>query len=88
MAEKVYDVIQFGRQTLVGTAVAATTRFPGKADAPELDRSYRNPEEDYGSMSDEQPGRGAYGTRGASTRLSGDVRFEDCLLYTSDAADE
>lgn len=79
MADKVYDVIQFGRQSAVGTAVAATTKFPGKADAPDLDRAYRNPEEDYGSTSDEQPGRGAYGIRAASTRLTSDVRYQDIM---------
>jgi hypothetical protein len=79
MADMAYDIIQLGRQSDVVTAVAASTRFPGKAQAPELDRSYRNPDEDWGTMSDEQPGRGAYGARGASTRLSADVRFEDIM---------
>lgn len=79
MAEAVFDVLQFGRQTLVGTAVPTTTLFPGKADAPELDRGYQNPDEDYGRLSDENPGRGSFGARGATTRIDTEVRFEDFM---------
>ena len=79
MAEAVFNVLQFGRQTLVGTAVPTTTLFPGKADPPELDRGYQNPDEDYGRLSDENPGRGSFGARGASTRIATEVRLEDFM---------
>lgn len=81
MSQAVYDVIQLGRQTVDGTAVAATTVFPGKADAPELDRGYRNPDEDYGIQDEEVAGRGAMGLRGASTRISGDVTDSDWMHF-------
>jgi hypothetical protein len=76
MAEMVFDKIQLGRQSVVGTAVAATKIYPSKAEAPALDRGYRNPEEDWGRMGDEQPGRGAYGMRGGSTRITTDMAYD------------
>ena len=81
MPQMVYDKIQLGRQTTTVTAVAATTVFPGKADAPELDRGYRNPDEDYGIEDDETAGRGAMGLRGASTRITGDVTDSDFMHF-------
>lgn len=79
MSQMVYDKIQLGTQTVDGTPVAATTVFPGKAAAPELDRGYRNPDEDYGIEDDEFAGRGAMGLRGASTSITGDVCDSDFM---------
>lgn len=79
MAEMVFDVIQLGRQTVAGTAVAATKRWPGKADAPNLDRSYRTPDEDWGRIGLEQANRGNYGARGADCRLTADVTYETVM---------
>ncbi len=79
MSQIVFDKIQFGRQAAFGTAVAATTVYPGKATAVDLDRGYLNPDEDWGRLSDEQPGRGTFGLRGAAGQLSSQVRFEDIM---------
>lgn len=79
MADMVFDKIQFGRQTTVGSAVAVTAIYPGKATAPELDRGYLNPDEDWGRMSDEQPGRGSFGVRGASLQIASVMRFQDFM---------
>ena len=79
MADMVFDKIQFGRQSAVATAVAVSAIYPGKATAPDLDRGYLNPDEDWGRMSDEQPGRGSFGVRGASLNISSVLRFEDFM---------
>src|SRR5688572_17566072 len=79
MAQKVYDKIQLGAQTVDATPVAATVIFPGKASEPELDRGYRNPDEDYGIEDDEYPGRGAMGLRGATTAITADVTDADIM---------
>jgi hypothetical protein len=77
MAQLVFDRIQLGRQSGLTTPVAATLLFPGKATSIELDRSYHAPDEDWGRLSAEQPGRAAWGVRGASAHLAADARFED-----------
>jgi len=79
MPEMVFDIVQFGRQATDGTAVAATTLYPAKVTAIELDRGYLNPDEDYGRMDDEQPGRGSFGLRGATASLEAVARFEDFM---------
>jgi hypothetical protein len=79
MADRVFDIVQFGVQSTDTTPVAATAIFPSRADAPELDRSFRVPEEDFGRISDLAPGRGAYGVRGASLSLTADARYEDLM---------
>lgn len=79
MAERVFDKVQFGRQSTDGTAVAATTIFPCRLDVPVLERSLRVPEEDFGRLSGANPGRLAYGTRGASASLEAEVRFQDIM---------
>jgi len=79
MPEMVFDIVQFGRQTVDGTAVAATTLYPAKVSSIELDRGYLNPDEDYGRMDDEQPGRGSFGLRGATASLESVARFEDIM---------
>lgn len=81
MADMVFDQIQFGRQAAVGTAVATTILYPGKATSPDLDRGYYNPDEDWGRQSDEQPGRGSFGVRGASLNITSDLRFEDFMHF-------
>jgi hypothetical protein len=79
MAEMVFDKIQFGRQSAYITAVAATTVFPGKATAFDLDRGYLNPDEDFGRLDDEAPGRGSWGVRGASWQIAAPLRFQDYM---------
>lgn len=79
MAERAFDVIQIGIQSTDTTPVAATAIFPGRIDAPALDRSLRVPEEDFGRLSPANPGRLAYGVRGASAQLDAEVRFEDVM---------
>lgn len=79
MAEAVFHKLQFGRQTVVGTPVAATTIFPCTGTVIDLDRAYANPDEDYGELSDEQTGRGSFGVRGAELSLEADARFQDLM---------
>lgn len=79
MSEAVYHKVQFGRQSVVGTAVAATTVFPVDAGflGFELDRAAESPDEDFGRKSREQPGRESYGIRGADATLPFACRFQD-----------
>lgn len=81
MSEAVYNKIQFGRQSVVGTAVAATTVFPADAGflGFELDRAMESPDEDFGRISREQAGRGSYGLRGADASLPFVARFQDIM---------
>jgi hypothetical protein len=79
MAERVFDIIQMGVQSTDATPVAATAIFPARIDSAELDRSLRIPEEDFGRLSPANPGRLAYGPRGASASLEANVRFEDVM---------
>lgn len=79
MAERVFDIIQLGAQTTDTTPVAATVVFPGRLDSPALDRSLRVPEEDFGRLSPANPGRLAFGVRGASASLDAEVRYEDIM---------
>lgn len=79
MADMVFDKILLGRQSAVATAVAVSAIYPGKATAPDLDRGYRNPDEDWGRMTDQQPGRGSFGVRGASLSIAADFRFQDAM---------
>lgn len=79
MAELAFDKIQLGRQSAFITAVAATTVFPGKATSFDLDRGYLNPDEDFGNLSDEYPGRGSWGVRGAGWQLAAPLRFQDYM---------
>ena len=81
MAQKVFDKIQFGRQSALTTAVAATTVYPGKATTWDLDRGYNNPDEDFGRLDDEQPGRGTFGLRGAAWAIESELRFEDYMHW-------
>src|SRR5690242_3109323 len=79
MTEAVFHKVQLGRQSVVGTAVSATTVFPVDAGwlGLELDRAADSPDEDYGRISREQPGRGSYGLRGADGSLPFVGRFQD-----------
>jgi hypothetical protein len=81
MSEGVFNVIAFGRQSVVGTAVAATTLFPGDPGflGFELDRAVESPEEDIGSTSREYSGRGSYGVRWATASMPFVARFEDLM---------
>lgn len=83
MAEKVFDTIQLGRESVVGTEVNATTVYPGKSTGPDLDRGYLNPDEDYGIISDSYPGRASFGLRGSSSSIESPVRFEDIGHFLS-----
>lgn len=81
MSEQVYNKVQLGRQSVVGTGVAATTVFPVDQGflGFELDRASESPDEDFGSSSREQPGRESTGIRGASASLPFVARFEDFM---------
>jgi hypothetical protein len=81
MSEAVYHKIQLGRQSVVGTAVAATTVFPADAGflGFELDRASESPNEDFGGSSREQPGRRSTGVRGAGASLPFVGRFQDLM---------
>lgn len=81
MSEGVYNVVAFGRQSSLATAVPATTVFPVDAGflGFELDRAAESPDEDYGSTSREQPGRESYGVRWATASLPFVARFQDLM---------
>lgn len=81
MSEGVYQVVQFGRQSAVGTAVAATTRFPVDQGflGFELDRAAESPDEDFGSTSREYTGRGSTGIRWATASMPFVARFQDFM---------
>lgn len=81
MSEGIYQVVQFGRQANVATAVAATTVFPSDAGFMgfELDRAVESPDEDTGSASRERPSRGSYGVRWATASMPFVARFEDLM---------
>src|SRR5690242_3223623 len=79
MSEAVFNTVQLGRQSAVGTGVAATTVFPVDAGflGFELDRASESPDEDYGRTSREAAGRGSTGIRLATASLPFVMRFED-----------
>src|SRR5207253_39393 len=81
MAEAVFNIVQLGRQSVVGTAVAATTIFPADAGflGFDLARAAESPDEDFGSTSREQPGRGSTGVRWATATLPTVMRFQDFM---------
>jgi hypothetical protein len=81
VSEAVFHKIQLGRQSVVGTGVAATTVFPADAGflGFELDRASESPNEDFGSSSREQPGRRSTGVRGAQASLPFVGRFQDLM---------
>ena len=79
MAKLVFDKIQLGRQSAFITSVPATTVFPGKATSFDMDRGYLNPDEDFGRLDDESPGRGSWGVRGASWQIAAPLRFQDWM---------
>jgi hypothetical protein len=81
LSEGVFNIVQFGRQTSLATAVAATTVFPVDAGflGFELDRATESPDEDYGSTSREMPGRESHGVRWATASLPFVARFQDLM---------
>lgn len=81
MSEGVFNVVQFGRQANIATAVAATTVFPVDAGflGFELNRASESPEEDFGLSSREYPGRESYGVRWATASLPFVGRFQDFM---------
>ena len=81
MSEGVFNVVAFGRQSDIATAVAATTVFPVDAGflGFELDRATDSPDEDFGSTSREYPGRESHGVRWATASLPFTGRFEDFM---------
>ena len=85
MAEIAFNKLQMGIQSAHGTAVPATQIFPvDSGTVIDLDRAYRSPEEDYGSLARHQPGRGSYGVRGAEVRIAGDASYE-LIMYMLEA---
>ncbi len=81
MSEGAFNVVAFGRQSSLATAVPASTIFPVDAGflGFELDRAAESPDEDYGSTSREQPGRESYGVRWATASLPFVARFQDLM---------
>lgn len=81
MTEAVFNKVQLGQQSVVGTAVAATTVFPVDAgfEGFELDRASESPNEDFGSSSREMAGRASTGVRGATASLPFTGRFQDFM---------
>lgn len=81
MSEAVYHKVQLGRESSLGTSVAATTVFPVDAGflGFELDRATESPNEDYGGHSRERPGRTSHGLRGADASLPFVGRFQDFM---------
>lgn len=81
MSEAVFQVTQFGRQSNIATAVAATTVFPTDAGwlGFELDRAATSPDEDFGRTSREAPGRETYGVRLATSSMPFVARFQDLM---------
>ena len=80
MSELVFHKIQLGTESEEGTAVAATAVYPCDPGAvTEIDRSPQDPVEDYGHISEQHAGRGAYGVRLAKLTLPSLVRFEDII---------
>jgi hypothetical protein len=81
MSEGVFNIVAFGRQADIATAVAATTIFPVDAGflGFELDRASESPDEDFGSTSREYPGRESYGVRWATANLPFVARFQDIV---------
>lgn len=81
MSEGIFNIVQFGRQSVVGSPVAASTVFPVDTGflGFELDRASESPDEDFGSPSREQAGRGSTGVRWATASLPFVARFEDIV---------
>jgi hypothetical protein len=81
MSEGVFNIVAFGRQANVATAVAASTIFPVDAGFTgfELDRATESPDEDFGSTSREQAGRESHGVRWATASLPFVGRFQDIV---------
>lgn len=81
MSEGIFQVVQLGRQTNVGTAVAATTIFPVDTGflGFNLDRAPLSPDEDFGSPSREISGRESYGARWATASLPFIARYQDLV---------
>lgn len=81
MSEGVFNVVTFGRQADIATAVATTTLFPVDAGflGFELDRGTESPDEDFGSTSREMAGRESHGVRWATASLPFVARFEDFM---------
>ena len=81
MTEQVYNKVQLGQQSVVGTAVAATTVFPVDQGflGFELDRASESPDEDFGSNSREMAGRSSTGVRWATASLPFTARFQDFM---------
>ena len=81
MSEGVFNIVAFGRQADIATAVAASTIFPVDAGflGFELDRATDSPDEDFGSTSREYPGRESHGVRWATASLPFVMRFQDFM---------
>lgn len=81
MSEGLFNVVAFGRQADIATAVAASTIFPVDTGflGFELDRASESPDEDFGSTSREYPGRETYGVRWATASIPFVGRFQDLM---------
>ncbi len=81
MSEQVYRIVQYGVETTVGTSVAATAKLAVDAATPELDRGSQFGAEDYGRSVRNHTARGYHGLRGSQMSFSGDVTFEQIMVF-------
>jgi hypothetical protein len=81
VSEQVYNVVQFGDQSVVGTSVPAVVVFPVDAGflGFELDRASETPDEDFGRSARNAAGRSSTGVRGAEASLPFVLRFQDFM---------
>lgn len=81
MSEANQHTVQLGRQSVIGTSVAATVVYPVDTGwvGFETDRANESPDEDFGDDSREQPGRETSGVRLATGTLPVTARYEDLM---------
>ncbi|MFZ9979546.1 MAG: hypothetical protein ACO3HN_06340 [Opitutales bacterium] len=81
MSEQAFNIVAFGRQANIATAVPASTVFPVEAGflGFELDRATESPDEDFGIASREYPGRTSHGVRLATANLPFVASFENFM---------
>lgn len=81
MSEGVFNVVAFGRQTTIGSAVAASTIFPvdGGFGGFELDRATESPEQDFGVSSREYSSLASHGVRWATASIPFVARYENLM---------
>ena len=78
--ERSLHIVQVGAETVHGTPVAATQRLAGfSTGIANLDRSPSKVSEDFGDLTQNEPGRGYYGVRLAKMPYRSDLKYEECI---------